>query len=324
MPVYTVGIDLGGTNIKAAVFDENSRIVGEISDRTDAAKGPSHVLKKIKHLVRQMLQELKADDAEVACMGLGIPGLLDPKEGLSIFSPNFPAWENIHVVKEMNNEFSFPVYIDNDVRVNLYGEWYFGAGKGFSNIVLITLGTGLGSGIVVDGNVLYGTTASAGEIGHMNMYREGRPCRCGSSGCLGRYVSAVGMVRTFTERLEQGQTSLIQGWVGGNDQQITAKMISDAYDLGDGLAMEVMHETGRMLGFGLSNAINLFNPELVIIGGGMAAAGDRLLRTVRDTVQQHSLQLSSQVCHIVQAKLSERAGVYGAAAYAKRRLSAGF
>lgn len=322
MSVYTVGIDLGGTNIKAAVFDENRRIVRERSDRTNAEGGPSHVLNKIKHIVRQMLQELKANDADVACMGLGIPGLLDPKEGLSIFSPNFPDWENVHVVKEMNNEFSFPIYIDNDVRVNLYGEWYFGAGKGFSNIVLITLGTGLGSGIVVDGNVLYGTTASAGEIGHMNMYREGRPCRCGSSGCLGRYVSAVGMVRTFTERLEQGQTSLIQGWVGGSYQKITAKMISDAYDLGDNLAMEVMHETGRMLGFGLSNAINLFNPELIIIGGGMAAAGDRLLCTVRETVQQHSLQLSSQACKVVQAELGERAGVYGAAAYAKRRLSA--
>ncbi|GGA20191.1 ROK family protein [Paenibacillus physcomitrellae] len=323
MSAYTVGIDLGGTNIKTAVFDGNGRIVRERSDQTDAKKGPSYVINKIKHIVRQMLKELEAADTNVACMGLGIPGLLDPKEGLSIFSPNFPGWENIHVVNEMSGEFSFPVYIDNDVRVNLYGEWYFGAGKGFSNIVLITLGTGLGSGIVVDGNVLYGATASAGEIGHMNMYREGRPCRCGSSGCLGRYVSAVGMVSTFTERLEQGKTSIVQSWVGSSHQKITARMISDAYDLADDLAMEVMHETGRILGFGLSNAINLFNPELVIIGGGMAAAGERLLRTVRDTVNQHSLQLSSQACKVVQAQLGEKAGVYGADAYAKRRLSAG-
>jgi glucokinase len=125
------------------------------------------------------------DETEVDCMGMGIPGLLNPEDGVSIFSPNLPGWENIHVVKAMKEAFSFLVHIDNDVRVNLYGEWFFGAGIGYRNMVLITLGTGLGSGIVVDGNVLYGTTASVGEIGHMNMYREGRPCRCGSSGCLG-------------------------------------------------------------------------------------------------------------------------------------------
>lgn len=251
-----------------------------------------------------------------------------------ILSPPFSPWsfkkftkeatlfsDNIHVVNYMKNYFEFPVYIDNDVRVNLYGEWQFGAGTDYKNLILITLSTGLGSGIVNEGKVLYGTTSSAGEIGHMNMYREGRPCRCGSSGCLGRYVSAVGTVKTFTDKLEQGRSSMILEWVGEDWTTITARMISEAYDLGDSLAIEVMHETGKTLGFGLSNVINLFNPEVIIIGGGMSAAGDRLLNTVRDTVEKHALRLSSRACKIVQAKLGGQAGMIGAAAYAKNKMS---
>lgn len=321
MKEYMIGIDLGGTNIKSAIFDTEFQTVLERSDSTEAASGPSHVLNKMINIIKEMLFELGIDQTAVRCMGMGIPGLLNPDKGLSIFSPNFPEWENIHVVNEMKSAFSFPIFIDNDVRVNLYGEWLFGAGTGHRNIVLITLGTGLGSGIVVEGTVLYGQTASAGEIGHMNMYRVGRPCRCGSSGCLGRYVSAIGMVRTFTEQLELGKMSMIQDWVGDENHQITAKMISEAYDLGDALAIEVMHETGRLLGFGLSNVINLLNPELVIIGGGMSAAGERLLNSVRDTINNHSLKLSSQACKVVQATLGGKAGMVGAAAYANKRCS---
>ncbi|UJF34883.1 ROK family protein [Paenibacillus hexagrammi] len=320
MQLYTIGLDLGGTNIKTAIFDEQFQMMLERSDPTEASKGPSHVIAKMVIIIQDMLSQLNIDQSSIACMGMGIPGLLDPKEGISIFSPNFPGWEQIHVVDEMKRAFRFPVFIDNDVRVNLYGEWLFGAGAGCSNMVLLTLGTGLGSGIVVNGSVLYGQTSSAGEIGHMNMYREGRPCRCGSSGCLGRYVSAVGMVRTFVERLELGRESVIQEWVRQDFTSITAKMISEAYDLGDPLAVEVMHETGRLLGFGLSNTINLLNPELIVIGGGMSAAGDRLLYSVRTTIEQHSLKLSSQACRVVTAQLGAKAGMVGAAAYARKRM----
>ncbi|WP_040950973.1 ROK family protein [Gorillibacterium massiliense] len=317
---YTIGVDLGGTNIKSAILDQNFQVVIERSDPTNALEGPAHVIRTIKGIVHEMMQHQQIAHENISCMGIGIPGLLNPKEGFSIFSPNFPGWENIHVVQEMKKDFSFPVFIDNDVRVNLYGEWYFGAGKGLKNLVLVTIGTGLGSGIVVDGNVLYGTTSSIGEIGHMNMYREGRPCRCGSSGCLGRYVSAIGMVRTLVEKLESGRDSIIQTWVDGDRSRISAKMISDAYDLNDSLAIEVMHETGGILGFGLANVINLFNPELIIIGGGVSAAGDRLLHVVRETIRQHALKLSSNACGVVTAQLGGRAGMIGAVAYAKNQL----
>jgi glucokinase len=171
---YTIGVDLGGTNIKAGLFDGDFNAVEELSLPTEAAAGPAHVLERIRLAVTQLTEGKGIDQQQITCMGMGIPGLLDPEEGLSIFSPNFPGWEQIHIVNAMKPFYDYPVYIDNDVRVNLYGEWQQGAGKGCRNLVLLTLGTGLGSGIVDDGKVLYGTTFSAGEIGHMNMYRQGR------------------------------------------------------------------------------------------------------------------------------------------------------
>lgn len=317
---YWVGVDLGGTNIKTAVLDGGLQVVAERSDATNAAEGPERVLGTIRSVVRELLRQEGIADDQVSGMGLGVPGLLDPKEGLSIFSPNFPGWANIHVVKDMSEEFSFPVFIDNDVRVNMYGEWYFGAGQGCRNLVLITIGTGLGSGVVVDGRALYGTTSSVGEIGHMNMYREGRPCRCGSSGCLGRYVSAIGMAQTAALKLETGVRSVIREWVEGDWGRITAKMLSDACDREDALALEVMRETGELLGFGLANIVNLFNPEAIIVGGGVSAAGERLLGPVRETLRRHALPLSSGVCRVESARLGWRAGMIGAAAYARRRL----
>lgn len=320
MEQYIIGIDLGGTNIKAAIFNCDDELIIERTTSTEAAKGPDHVINRIVETIMEMVCSSGISLKDIKCMGMGIPGLLDPHAGTSFFSPNFIGWDNIHVVSLMKTYFDFPTFIDNDVRVNLYGEWLHGSGVGYQNIVLITLGTGLGSGIINNGKVIYGTTSSAGEIGHMNMYREGRPCKCGSSGCLGRYVSAVGMVSTLIEKFDEGHSSIIQDWVGLDHNKISAKMISQAYDLGDQVAMDVMHETGRILGFGLSNVINILNPEVIIVGGGMSDAGDRLLSTVRETTSKHALKLSSSACKIIQAKLGGRAGVIGAATYANERL----
>ncbi len=314
-----IGIDLGGTNIKAAVYDHSFRCLTDRMIDTQADGGPEHVLNRIAELAKAMLDELGMTKADVACMGMGIPGLLDPETGFSVFSPNFPGWSNVNVIEIMSRTFDFPIFIDNDVRVNLYGEWRFGAGAGCRDLVLLTLGTGLGSGIVMGGRVLYGATSSAGEIGHMNMYREGRPCKCGSSGCLGRYVSAIGMVNTFKERLSQGRTSIIEEWSLGQPEKITARMISEAYDQGDLLAAEVLQETGKILGFGLSNVINLFNPELIIIGGGMSAAGERLLQPTREAIEAHALEMPRRACRIVTARLGGKSGMLGAAVYAYER-----
>lgn len=320
MDKYYIGIDLGGTNIKGSIFNKNLDVIYEQRLSTEADKGSEHVLNRIYKLVSIMLNNSGLANTDIACMGIGVPGLLNINEGISIFSPNFSDWENVPVVMWFEEKLHIPVFIDNDVRVNLYGEWYFGAGKGSKNVVLLTLGTGLGSGIVMDGHVLYGATGSAGEIGHMNMYREGRPCKCGSSGCLGRYVSALGMLYTLKEKIKSGHYSIICEWVHGSLSEITAKMVSEAYDLGDKVAIETLHETGEILGFGLVNVINLYNPEIIIIGGGMAAAGERLLERSRKTINNHALSIPNEKCTITTALLGDAAGMVGAALYAKQKL----
>lgn len=320
MDKYYIGIDLGGTNIKGSIFNKNMNVIYEQRLSTEADKGSEHVLNRIYNLIGTMLNNTRLKNENIACVGIGVPGLLNINEGISMFSPNFSDWENVPIVRWFDERLNVPIFIDNDVRVNLYGEWYFGAGKGSKNVVLLTLGTGLGSGIVMDGHVLYGVTGSAGEIGHMNMYRDGRPCKCGSSGCLGRYVSALGMLATLRRKIESGHNSIISEWANGNLSEITARMVSQAYDLGDKVAIETLHETGEILGFGLVNVINLYNPEIIIIGGGMSAAGERLLKMTRKTINSHALKIPNEKCTVTTALLGDTAGMVGAAIYAKQKL----
>jgi glucokinase len=319
MDQYCIGIDLGGTNIKGAVFTSGYEKLAEIRMATEAHLGSEEVLKRILQVITGLMHREQMDISGLCRIGIGVPGLLDMESGVSKFSPNMPLWSDVPVVRWFEERLHVPVFIDNDVRVNLYGEWRYGAGRGKKNIVLLTLGTGLGAGIVMDGRVLYGATASAGEIGHMNMYRTGRPCRCGSSGCLGRYVSALGMQKTLKDKLEAGEKSIITRWVNDDYDKITAKMISDAYDEGDETAISTMRETGDILGYGLTNIINLYNPEVVIIGGGMSKAGERLLEPARKVVSGHAIKISQSACSIVTAELGDSAGMLGAAIYANER-----
>lgn len=312
MGKYIMGMDLGGTNIKTSLFTKDFSVVAEQRTPTMVSLGSEGVLQRMADNIRELLLKAGAAAEEVEVMGMGVPGLLDIEKGISLFSPNFPQWENVPIAGWFKERLGIPVFIDNDVRVNLYGECYFGAGKGKKNVVLLTLGTGLGAGVMIDGHILYGATGSMGEIGHMNMYREGRPCRCKSSGCLGRYVSALGLLRTVKEKIEAKEKTVLTDWVK-DPEEITAEMVSRAFDEGDQLAREAMEETGEILGFGLVNVINLYNPECVIIGGGMSAAGERLLSKAREVVDTHALEISRKACTIVTASLGDASGMLGAA-----------
>ena len=314
-----IGIDLGGTNIKVSVFDERFNKLGEKRTPTEVLFGSEHVLNRILENVLSLLKELEYTPSDITCMGIGVPGILDIPNGISRFSPNFPKWKEVPIVAWMENHLHIPTFIDNDARVNLYGEWKFGAGKNRRNVLMVTLGTGLGGAAVVDGKVLYGATGSAGEIGHINMYRHGRECRCGSSGCLGRYVSALGILRTFREKVDEGRHSIICDWVNDDLQAVTADMLSQAYDEGDPLVVETMQETGELLGYGLCAVFSLYNPEIIIFGGGMSNMGDRLLQYTKDILDTHALRIPYSACTIVTAVLGDAAGMLGAAVYAKEQ-----
>ena len=291
-----IGLDLGGTNIKISVFDDFFHKLGEKRTLTEVRFGSEHVLNRIYDAILALLDELHLTCQDITCMGIGVPGILDIKNGISRFSPNFPKWEcqslwGMEIRRRQNR----------------------------NNVLMITLGTGLGGAVVIDGRVIYGATGSAGEIGHINMFREGRECRCGSSGCLGRYVSALGILRTFREKVQLGQHSIICDWVNNDLDKVTADMLSRAYDDGDAVAIETMRETGELLGYGLCAVFSLYNPEIIIVGGGMSRMGDRLLQYTREILDTHALRIPYGCCTIVTAVLGDAAGMLGAAVYAKEQ-----
>lgn len=314
-----IGVDLGGTNIKIGLLNEDLTVQTKLKVATESETNSETVMSNLITGVKQLLIKMQTGTDQIKAIGIGVPGQMDIKAGLSIFSPNFSHWDNVPVIQLIEDEFHVPTFMDNDVRVNLYGEWKLGAGKGKQDVLMVTLGTGLGAAMITNGRMMYGKSNSAAELGHLNMYRHGRPCACGSSGCLGRYVSARGMVKTVQEHLAVGEQSVITEWTHNNETKITAQMISDAYDQRDPLAQKVMQETGEILGYGLSSAINMFNPERIIIGGGVAAAGDRLLKPAKEVIAGHALKVAREVCDIVPARLGPWAGMIGAGVYAKQR-----
>lgn len=321
MTKYYLGVDLGGTNIKGGLFDEDFQTVQKLHKPTHEEAGPTEVLNRIWACCQQLMAQEKITSDDILAAGFGIPGQMDVEKGISIFLPNFTDWKDVPVAKWLQDKLGQPVFIDNDVRVNLYGEMAFGAGRGHRNVVLVTIGTGLGAAVLINGQVLYGASNSVGEIGHMNMYRHGRPCACGSTGCLGRYVSARGIVKTMQEKLADGQTSLVGEWMS-QGQELTTKLISKAVAKGDPTAVEVFKETGELLGFGLGNVINLFNPETLILGGGVSAAGEPLFKYTRETLAHHSLPVAREACKLETAQLGDEAGMVGAAVYAGQKVRA--
>ena len=310
-----LGVDLGGATIKIGLFESDLKKIAEKKIATEAHKGSNHVLHLMASGIQSLLEENDLSNHDILSMGMGIPGLLDREKGISIYSPNFTNWKNVPIGLWFENKLQIPVIIDNDVRMNLYGEWKQGAGIQKQNIVLFTLGANLGASVLINGAMYYGCTENAGDIGHMHLYPTGRPCYCGSSGCLGKYVSAAGMIQTVQEKLSQKRSSILKEWSKNDMRNMTAKMISEAFDADDAVAKETLQETGVYLGYGLVNIIHLYNPEMIIIGGGVAEAGERLLHAARKIVEKNALDLPQKNCTITLGKLGDSAGIAGAALY---------
>lgn len=312
-----IGIDLGGTNIKLGLLADDLSVVDRLKVPTESETNSETVMANLSDGIQQLFITNHISANDIQTIGIGVPGQMDIQKGLSIFSPNFSNWANVPVAQLIADEFQTQTVIDNDVRVNLYGEWQFGAGRRKQDVLMVTLGTGFGAAVIAGGKMQYGRSDSAGEMGHMSMHHHGRPCACGNKGCLGRYVSARGMLWTVRDHLEAGETTIMTDWVDGDVSRLTAHMISQAYDEGDSLAKRVMQETGEEFGYGLANAINLYNPERIIVGGGVAQAGERLMAPAEAIVATHALKTAREACDIVMADLGPWAGMIGAGVYAK-------
>ena len=314
-----LGVDLGGSHISAALVDQAGRILQRRKAPTAVEAGPDGIIAGIVELLREVISVSGVTRRELAGIGLGIPGLIDSSRGLSIFSPNL-FWHNVQVVRPIEREFNLPTFMDNDVRCATLAEAWYGAGRGVANLICLTIGTGIGSGLMVDGQLVRGATESAGEIGHMTIEKDGPRCNCGNHGCLEALAAGPAIARRAREAIEKGVETVMLAMVGGQPDRLDAAVVTQAARQGDPVAWEIIELAALYLGIGIANYINLVNPELVIIGGGVAQAGELLLAPMRRVVGQRAMKVQAATARVVPARLGEDAGVIGAAALVLERL----
>ncbi|CAG7626016.1 Glucokinase [Paenibacillus solanacearum] len=315
---HYVGVDIGGTNIVCGLTDEAGNVLATSKMATESDKGGEHVVRRIGEAIRKLAEEA---GVQVKAVGIGVPGFVDHKQGISVLAVNL-GWKDFPIAGNVSRELNgVPVFVNNDVRMYTYGEAVAGAGRGYANVLGITLGTGLAAAMINDGQLYYGAGGRAGEMGHIGM--EGIPyrCNCGLTGCLETAVSASGIARQAKDAVAQGKPTLLaQLFPGDRLDSLTAADVSRAYDQGDAVAREIMEHTGKLLGKGLASAITLFSPDVIVIGGGAALAGDRLFRPMREELERSALDFYWKDLQIKAAERNEDAGVVGSALYAKERV----
>jgi glucokinase len=303
-----VGIDLGGTNLKLGLVSAEGEVLARLSSPTEAAGGPDHVLSRMAHAVREVCAAARIELEDVAAVGAAVPGVLDCKAGQVVFSPNLPGWRHIAVRNILQKALGRPVVLENDANAAGYGEFRCGAGRTVQNMFILTLGTGVGGGIILDGRLLRGVTDTGGELGHMIIQYGGRPCGCGNRGCLESYASATAVVGRALEAVAEGHKSVLAG-----RPDLSCKDVFDAADAGDPLAARLVAETADYLAIGITNLLHVLNPEMAVLTGGMMGAGEGFLDRVRRRVKETAFERASSACEIRWSTLGGDAGIIGAA-----------
>jgi glucokinase len=309
---YVVGIDIGGTNIVAGTVPEDGGpLLGLVSQPTFPEQGADAVLTRIVKLARDSMRA--AQGREIVGLGIGSPGPLDTKRGVVLLTPNL-GWTNFPLRDRLHEALGLPATLDNDANCAIFGEWWRGAARGTKHVVGLTIGTGIGGGIVLDGAIYHGASDIAGELGHMTIDLNGRRCKCGNYGCLEAYASGPQIAARAVEGIGAGNDTSLPRYVAGDLTKITAQVVYEAAHDGDEYALEVVKDTAKVLGAGVANVINIFNPDVVVICGGVTLAGDRLFVPLRAEVRRRAFKPAVDVCRIVPGELTGTAGVYGAAA----------
>lgn len=309
--VKRIGIDVGGTNVKIALVDGEGKIIYSNSVPTYAQMGYEYTVNNIKQAIKDLMKETNTEAKDIQGIGFDFPGQVDCKTGVVKNAPNIPGWVNVPIAQMIEDEFHIPTRIDNDVRCAALGELKFGAGRGCENFVCITVGTGIGSGLVINGKVVRGAANAAGEIGHIKLQMEDGPlCGCGDSGCLEAFASGPSIVAMAQEYLKGGKSAKFRELAG--DGEITPYIVAKAAEAGDPVAKRIFEKMGYYIGMGLTSVINLLNPEKIIIGGGVAECGELLLDPIKRTINERAMKVQREAVEIVPAELGNSAGVIGA------------
>lgn len=307
---YVIGIDLGGTKISGAVATCKGDIVSKYILPTRVEEGETAVLARIIKVIEKVMEESNVDKNSIVSIGIGSPGPLDAKEGKILTSANLP-FKNFNIVKPLVDKFSIPVYLDNDANVAAIGEYVFGAGKGTCNMIFITVSTGIGGGAILNGKIYRGNTCNALEIGHTTLEKDGPLCNCGNYGCAEALASGTAIGRAANEAVQKGEkTSLV------NYEKVTSYEVFKEAENGDAVAQSVLNKALNYLGICVANVINSFDPEMVIIGGGVSKGGEIVFHKINEVVKERCLEAIWKNTKIVPAALGTDAGVIGAVALA--------
>jgi glucokinase len=321
---YIIGVDLGGTNIVAGAMSvDGSRSQAVRSIATMASVGDEGVAERIVGLVKSIMLDTMSDSGakreDFVGVGIGAPGPLDREKGVVLVAPNL-GWRDFPLRDRIHERVGLPTTLDNDANCATFGEWWQGAARGARNVIGMTIGTGIGGGLILDGALYHGASDMAGEVGHTTIDLNGRHCKCGNYGCLEAYASGPAIATRAREVLVREEVeSSIPRMVDGRLEEITAQTIYDAAKQGDPVASEIVRDTARYLGAGIANLLNIFNPDTVVIAGGVTAAGDALFVPLRAEVRRRAFSPAVRAARIVPGELPGTAGVVGAVASFKQQ-----
>jgi len=315
-PLHFVGLDVGGTTMKAGVVDDTGRPLSHtVSLATEAHKGQQHGLERMCETIRQAVSAAKLSLEQIAAIGVATPGTMDLAAGIILDPPNLKPWQNVPVKQHIRSVFHLPVAFQNDANAAAFGEYWVGAGRGTRSMVLFTLGTGVGGGIILNDRVVEGQHSHGAELGHMKIeMTQPRECGCGRRGCLEAYASATAVVKRAREALgRDGGRSALHKVLQANDT-LTARDVFLAAAAGDALAGQLVDETAYYLAIGAMNMLHIIDPDMVVFGGGMIAAGEKFLQQIRHYVKELAFPVPAEKAQICYAELGSDAGFIGAAA----------
>ena len=309
---YFIGIDLGGTYTKIALVGGSGKVIAKTTLKTFDYKR-NELINAIIAAVKKIISAKHLRKRDISAIGMGLPGLIDSRKGIVRYLVNVPGWKDVTIKKIMETRLGIKTYIDNDVNAMTLGEFYYGAAKGAKNVVCLTLGTGIGGGIIIDGRLYRGTDLVAGEIGHIPINEEGPRCNCGGIACIEAYIGNRHLMRKLRNDIKKKPMGILKS----KDTRLTLEVIDKAAKKGNKLAIRFWKEVAARLGVMLTGVINFMNPEKIVIGGGVANAGKFLFDPLKATVKKRAMRIQSRSAKIVKANLGEDAGVIGAAVLAR-------
>ena len=308
-----IGIDIGGTKISVSLAKKDGTIVEKKELNTRVRSDAKSSIKEIVDTVNLILFQQRISASDILGIGVSVPGAVSPEKGIIPESPNLPGWKGIRIKDILRKKFRRPVFINNDAKASALAEKLFGIGNKVNNFIYVTVSTGIGSGIIIGGELVTGASFSAGEIGHTTIIPGGPQCNCGKRGCLEALSSGTAIAAQAKRMMEAGKFNELGSYkMRPGNGRLTAEIVADAAREGDPLAIQILRNAGHFLGIGLANVINILNPEVVVLGGGVMKAGDLIWKSMEQAIKREAWPDPLRVCKIMRSKLGEHCGDLGA------------